>query len=213
MLHVCHSHEVRRVKACVPLLLSSGRIDMMDPVIRKTRQAWNEPGHAHYLTHSCYRRLPLLARDPARRWVLDALRRTRDRLDVALWAYVIMPEHVHVLLHPRAANYEMRQILVALKQPVAKAARRWLTEHGARRWLDQLTVTYPSRRVFRFWQPGGGFDRNIFRDKTIPAIVDYIHANPVRRGLVTKPTDWLWSSARFWEGFSDVPLPMDDPLE
>lgn len=44
------------------------------------------------------------------------------------------------------------------------------------------------------------------------AIVDYIHANPVRRGLVEQSTDWQWSSARFWEGRSDVPLRMDDPL-
>jgi putative transposase len=184
----------------------------MDPQIRKTRRAWNELGHAHYLTYSCYQRLPLLSRDRVRRWVVAALQRTRQELDVALWAYVIMPEHVHVLLHPRAADYEMRKILVALKQPVAKAARRWLVEHGAQRWLERLTVTYPSREVFRFWQSGGGFDHNVFREKTVPAIVEYIHANPVRRGLVQDPTDWPWSSARFWEGYSDVPLRMDGPF-
>ena len=73
-------------------------------------------------------------------------------------------------------------------------------------------MTYPSRRVFRFWQPGGGFDHNVFREKTLPAIIEYIHANPVRRGLVAQPTDWAWSSARFWEGSADVPLRMDDPF-
>lgn len=123
-----------------------------------------------------------------------------------------MPEHVHVLLHPRAADYEMRRILVMLKQPVAKAARVWLEEHQQRDWLERLTVVYPSRRVFRFWQPGGGFDHNVFREKTVPAIMDYIHANPVRRGLVQRPTDWEWSSARFWDRWSDVMLRMDDPL-
>ncbi|MCH8806946.1 MAG: transposase, partial [Planctomycetes bacterium] len=133
----------------------------MKPLIRKTRRSWNEPGHAHFLTYSCPRRLPLLARDRVRPWVLDALRRTREELDVALWAYVIMPEYVHVLLHPRAARYEMRRILVTLKQPVAKAARIWLEEHQDRDWLERLTVVYPSRRVFRFWQPGGGFDHNV----------------------------------------------------
>ena len=185
----------------------------MKPLIRKTRRAWNEPGHAHYLTYSCYRRLPLLSRDRAREWVVDALQRAREDLDVALWAYVIMPEHVHVLVHPRAAHCEMRRILVALKQPVAKAARHWLQEHGRQAWLERLTVVYPSRRVFRFWQPGGGFDHNVFREQTVPAIVDYIHANPVRRGLVEQPADWEWSSAQFWEGCSDVPLRMDDPFE
>ena len=108
----------------------------MKPVLRKTRRAWNEPGHAHYLTYSCYRRLPLLSRNHIRQWVVDALQRTRVELDVALWAYVIMPEHVHVLLHPRARNCEMRRILVLLKQPVAKAARIWLDEHEQRAWHE-----------------------------------------------------------------------------
>jgi putative transposase len=56
------------------------------------------------------------------------MRTVRDRFDVALWAYVIMPEHVHVLLPPRDPGYEMRVILAALKRPVATAARAYLTQ-------------------------------------------------------------------------------------
>ena len=179
---------------------------------RKTRTSWNEPGHGHYLTFSCHRRWPLLAKDRSRAWVIDAMRRARETHEFALWAYVIMPEHVHVLLHPRNADYEMRRILVAIKQPVAKAARQWLVDHGEQQWLDKLTVVYPSRRVFRFWLPGGGYDHNVFHDKTPRAIAEYIHANPVRRGLVRDPREWPWSSARFWDGRSDVPLQMDDPF-
>ena len=181
--------------------------------IRKTRQAWNEPGHAHFLTYSCHRRLPLLSRAQTREWAIAALENTRRAWDVALWAYVIMPEHIHVVIYPRATGYEMRRILVALKRPVADAAREYLIRTGQTRWLDRLTVRYPSRTVFRFWQPGGGYDHNIFREKTVSTVVDYVHANPVRRGLATTPTDWAWSSARFWEGWADVPLVMDQPFE
>lgn len=183
----------------------------MKPVLRKTRRAWNEVGHAHFLTYSCFRRWPLLTRERGRRWVIAALEDARRTLDLALWAYVIMPEHVHVLLHPRGTGYEMRRILVALKQPVAKAARQFLENTGQGTWLERLTVRYPSRQVFRFWQPGGGFDHNIFREKTLAAVMEYMHANPVRRKLVAQPTDWEWSSARFWEGWQDVPIRMDHP--
>ncbi|MCC7290510.1 MAG: hypothetical protein IT449_00450 [Phycisphaerales bacterium] len=179
--------------------------------IRKTREAWNEAGHAHFLTYSCHRRLPLLSRDRTRRWVIDAMDATRRELDVALWAYVIMPEHVHLLTCPRRAGYEMRRILAALERPVAAAAKAFLIQRGAGDWIERLTVQYPTREVFRFWQAGGGFDHNVFREKTAAAVVDYIHANPVRRGLVARPTDWEWSSARFWEGRRDVPLMMDHP--
>ncbi len=184
----------------------------MVPLIRKTRRAWNEPGHAHFLTYLCFRRSPLLTRERTRRWVLGALETTRREHDVALWSYVIMPEHVHALLLPRQPRYEMRGILVSLKRPVSDAARAYLEEIEDDRWMERLSVEYPSRKVFRFWQPGGGFDRNIFREKTVPAVIDYIHANPVRRGLVAQPTDWEWSSARFWEKWPNVLLRMDHPL-
>ncbi len=184
----------------------------MTQLPRKTRRAWNEAGHAHFLTYSCFRRLPLLTRDRTRRWVIDALDHTRRTLNVALWAYVIMPEHVHVLLYPHAGDYDMGRILVGLKRPVSDAARRHLEGTENDHWLDRLSVEYPSRRVFRFWQPGGGFDHNIFWEKTVAAVIDYIHMNPVRRRLVADPQDWMWSSARFWAGRGDVPIGMDDPF-
>ena len=185
----------------------------MEPVPRKSRQAWNEPGQAHFLTFSCVHRWPLLNRERTCRWVIAALESARRSLELALWAYVIMPEHVHVLLCPRRPNYQMRRILVALKQPVAKAARQHLEVTGQRAWLERLTVRYPSRHVFRFWQPGGGYDENVFRDKTWAAVMEYIHANPVRRELAAQATDWEWSSARFWEGRADVPIQMDHPYD
>lgn len=68
----------------VPLLLSNGCI--MNPLPRKARRGWNEAGHAHFLTYSCFRRPPLLTRDRTRQWVGEALEATRRELDVALWA-------------------------------------------------------------------------------------------------------------------------------
>lgn len=182
------------------------------PVFRKTRRAWDEPGHAHFLTYSCFGRLPLLSKDRTRRWAIDAMARMRREQDVALWAYVVMPEHVHLLVCPNRPDYEMRRILAGLKRPVADAAKQHLAEIGATRWIERLTVRYPSRIVFRFWESGGGFDHNIFRERTVPAVIDYIHANPVRRELVARVTDWEWSSARFRDGRRDVPLGMDEPF-
>jgi putative transposase len=179
----------------------------------KTRSAWNEPGHAHFLTYSCYQRLPLLTRDRTRHWIIEALENVRQCMDVALWAFVIMPEHVHVVLHPRRDQYEMKHILAALKRPVAVKARNFLLSINNLDWLNRLTVSYPSRRVFRFWQPGGGHDHNIFRTRTVSSVIDYVHANPVRRGLVNHPEDWVWSSARFWGGSDDVLLAMDHPRD
>lgn len=176
---------------------------------RKSRRTINEPGHAHFLTFSCRKRWPLLSKDRSRQWVIDALSRLRDKRNVAIWAYVIMPEHVHLLLLPRDRVYEMRPILAGLKAPVSRAAKAFLQQTSDDVWLRRLTVRHGDRETFRFWQPGGGYDENIWKEKTVEQVIAYIHANPVRRGLVERPTDWRWSSAQAHVGFEDVPLRID----
>ena len=176
---------------------------------RKKRRAINEPEHAHFLTFSCWKRWPLLSKDRSREWVIEAMAQLRESQNVAIWAYVIMPEHVHLLVLPRQRNYEMRRILAALKAPVSRAARRFLQQMNNQHWLRRLTTTHGKRETFRFWQPGGGYDGNVWNERTIQQVIDYIHANPVRRGLVTRPTDWKWSSAQAHAGDVDVPLQLD----
>jgi putative transposase len=75
--------------------------------------------------------------------------------------------------------------------------------------LDQLTIEErPGKHCFRFRQEGPGFDRNLFSPAAIAASIDYIHLNPVKRGLCEKAIDFKWSSARFHlAGITDVRLP------
>ena len=73
----------------------------------------------------------------------------------------------------------------------------------------------PGRRVLRYWHEGPGFDRNLFTVKAVQASIDYIHNNPVQRGLCQKTGDWGWSSARFYESDAshvDPLLPRITPL-
>jgi putative transposase len=181
----------------------------MSSLHRERVRSYNIPGHAHELTFSCFHRLPLLSRDRTRQWFLDALGKAREKLNLLLWAYVVMPEHVHLLLYPNEPNYEMRLIRTALKVPVTRPALAWLREN-APEFLDRLRDEQPNGKVsYRFWQRGGGYDRNVTDPLALRNMIDYIHMNPVRRGLVARPTDWPWSSARFYAGENDVLLPMD----
>jgi putative transposase len=61
--------------------------------LRKRRRRFNDPGHAHALTFSCYRRQAFLARDGSRQWLIDAIDRARRKHSFHVRAYVIMPEH------------------------------------------------------------------------------------------------------------------------
>ena len=176
------------------------------PRKRKTCRRYNVPGDAHALTFSCFQRRPFLSRDRSRVWLVDALATARERHAFDLWAYVIMPEHVHLLIFPREDVYSIADILLDIKRPVARQALRYVREH-APGFLDRMKDEQPNGSVrHRFWQRGGGYDRNLARTQIVHDTLAYIHANPVRRGLVESPVAWRWSSAGFYQGEQDVPL-------
>lgn len=77
---------------------------------------------------------------------------------------------------------------------------------AAKRYGEHLIATAPhiyrsdcigtgDKKRFRFWQAGGGFDRNLWNAKAIHSSIDYIEANPVRAGRVAAPEEWQWSFA------------------
>lgn len=172
---------------------------------QRRRQTFNVPGDAHELTFSCYRRFPFLSAERTCLWLADAINEARSAHDFALWAFVFMPEHVHLIVYPRWPSHSIEDIRQRIKEPVGRKAIRYLQEHASA-WLPRITRQRGKRIERLFWQSGGGFDRNIMQPKTLLAMIDYIHLNPVRRGLVTRARDWRWTSARWFEGASDLPL-------
>jgi putative transposase len=168
---------------------------------RPRRRHYDEPRHAHGLTFSCYRRYPFLKAERTCLWLSEAIGAARRRLGFALWAYVFMPDHLHLIVAPCGldAEVEIPRILRAVKEPVGRQAARFLLR-TAPEWLDRIAERRGRRVEYHFWQSGGGYDRNIIAPRTLLAMIDYIHLNPVRRGLAERPGDWPWSSAPWFEG-------------
>lgn len=174
------------------------------------RRGFNEPGHAHELTFSCYRGYRFLKAERTCSWLAQAIERARTKHNFALWAFVFMPEHVHVIIQPRQPDHAVSAILQSIKQPVGQRAIRFLGAN-APHWLPRITRQRGGTRERLFWQSGGGYDRNIDEPRTLMAMLDYLHLNPVRRGLVERPTDWRWSSAGWYSGAPTVDL-IPDPI-
>jgi putative transposase len=164
---------------------------------RKTIRHFNKPGHIHFLTFSCYQRLPFFKSDRTKEWLVEAIAKAIDKHKFALSAYVIMPEHAHLLIQPQTLNYDIAAILKGIKQPVARKAKRFLEEENPV-WLKKLMVKSGNREVFRFWQAGPGYDRNIRDERELLEKIRYIHNNPVKNGLAATPDDWVWSSASWY---------------
>jgi len=183
----------------------------MDWRIRSQRRpAWNESGHAHELTFTCHHRHHFFAADRTCEWLAEAIDQARRRWQFALWAYVFMPEHVHLVICPRREEYDIPSLLKAIKEPVGRRAVRYL-EQNSPEWLPRITVRRGGREERRFWQAGGGYDRNVTEVTTLLAMIDYIHNNPVRRGLVAEASAWKWSSASWYERATGTFL-VPDPI-
>jgi putative transposase len=142
-----------------------------------------------------------------RGFLAEALAQAKEKFSFDLWTYVFMPEHVHLLIRPRNPEYSISDILRAVKHPVGRRAVLHLRRRDPKglRWL----ATGNKAKPYRFWMPGGGYDRNLMIEPTLRGVVEYIHANPVRRGLVERPTEWVWSSAGEWAGMRKGPVEVD----
>ena len=173
----------------------------------KKCKRYNFANHAHELTFSCYRNQSLLSSKRACEWLVEVIKDARVKYDFSVWAYVLMPTHVHLLIKPNSKDYSISRILSAIKRPVAVKAISYLKQNSSPT-LNSLTVPGKQNR-YRFWQKGGGYDRNITSVDTLIQTVKYIHANPVRKRLVERPQDWYYSSVREWLGIGKGSLDID----
>jgi putative transposase len=185
-------------------------LKMPDTPHRKHAHHFDVPGHAHLLTFSCYHRLPLLNDDGRRALLSDCINRGSESHGFGLIAFVYMPEHLHLLVYPTSEHCTVQTILYAVKKPFSSRFKRLLAESNDP-LMDRLTILErPGKIAFRFWQEGPGHDRNLLTTENCVKAAEYMHNNPVRRGLCRSPDDWKWSSWKFYhqpERYPDPGLP------
>jgi putative transposase len=125
----------------------------------------------HFITFSCFHRLPFLEAPATKETFEFVLEQTRARHQARVYAYVLMPEHVHLLINEPPLIL-LAQFLKALKQITSRKLR------GNRP---------------QFWQDRY-FDSNIRGETARSEVIRYIHRNPVKRGLVASPKQYQWST-------------------
>ena len=152
-------------------------------------------GHLHFITFSCYRRLPLLKSARARDLFVRELARVRKQLGFGLIGYVVMPEHVHLLMsEPPRGTPSM--VLHDLKLRTSRRLRQ--RRRHPPRGQRELPFEEPQHPLRAFWQ-ARFYDFNVFTEKKKKEKLEYMHGNPVTRGLVSHPKDWPWSS---WSNYA-----------
>ena len=128
----------------------------------------------YHLRTSTVNRAPLLADCRCQQVVLEGLTHTAAALDFCILAYVVMPDHVHMVLQPRGA-YNISAFMASFKKHSSRKLNRRLGRKGP------------------FWRREF-FDHMLRSDEHLHQLIDYIHDNPVRRGLAPSAAEWRFSS-------------------
>ena len=161
-------------------------------------------GHLHFITFTCYRRLPLLRSIRARNAFVQILGETRDRYGFSLVGYVGMPEHIHLLIGEPAKGTPSTVIQV-LKQRVSRRLRP-----KKRKPAGQFSLAFAEGddALPRFWQRRF-YDFNVWSLKKRVEKSHYMHMNPWKRKLVDHPRDWPWSSFSFYSNLKSGLIRLD----
>jgi putative transposase len=172
---------------------------MPESIFKRMRRIDN--GSIRYCTFSCYRRLQLFGNDAIKDAFVEQLGAAQAKFGCELIAWVVMPEHVHMLVRPVPWESVLAPVLAWTKSCFAqRVIARWRTLNA-----PVLRRIVSPQGDCRFWERGGGHDRNIITEEELLEKLGYIHFNPVKRGLVRDPREWKWSSQMAYCG---IPHPL-----
>jgi REP element-mobilizing transposase RayT len=162
----------------------------------------------HYLTSVAHNRLPIFKTTKLKELMCEALKEARNSGSLLIFAYVVMPDHVHALIGSQRKPSEVLQyvngisghrIIEYLKESRLEACLAKLRQaNGPREFKHSLWDHHPNLKL-------------ITTENGLIEKANYIHQNPVRAGLVERAEDYRWSSIRCWQRkpLDDEPLLVD----
>jgi putative transposase len=155
---------------------------------------FQETNHSHFVTFSCWHRRRYFKSDDLYSLFVQGLEAARTRFNFRLYGYVVMPEHVHLLLS-EPTKQKLADAIHYLKLSFAKRARG---PHSASAQVSvQRTDANLGHTSTSFWEKRY-HDRNVRDYHEFGVKLRYLHNNPVKRGLVESPEEWPWSSYRHY---------------
>jgi REP element-mobilizing transposase RayT len=169
------------------------------------------PAHLYFLTTSTAERRRLFERDAMRRLVVDALDCMRLRGRFKLYAFIVMPNHLHGILQCSAED-PLADVVRDLKKHIADRIVRHYEAEDDQRVLGLLAslADRSSRVRYKVWEDGYNA-KDVFSPEFLRQKMTYLHNNPCQDhwSLVERPEDYVWSSARFYLLEQRAVIPID----
>jgi REP element-mobilizing transposase RayT len=162
----------------------------------------------HNITSVTHNRLPVFKTTKLKEVMCDALKEARTSWDLLIFAYVIMPDHLHALI---GSHLKPSKVLRYVNGISGHRIIEHLKESGSEASLAKLQQeTRPREYKYSLWDHHPNL-KLITTENGLMEKANYIHLNPVRAGLVERAEDYRFSSVRCWQRkpLEDEPLLMD----
>ncbi|HKV39682.1 MAG TPA: transposase [Blastocatellia bacterium] len=161
----------------------------------------NLPGALHFVTSAVAHRRPIFTRDKSCQTLIDVLSELRPEWPFRLIAYVLMPDHFHLIVNPRDGR--IRELTAKLK---GVASRRIISLYPEDAFEVRADET--GRQIRELWQQSFK-DIPLWSDWMIWQKINYIHANPLKARMVSSAADYRWSSFRSFYLADHNPIQVD----
>ncbi len=173
------------------------------------------PDHLYFVTTSAVNRAPLFQRDVIKRILVDSLNFMRVSGWIRLYCFVIMPNHIHIMVQ-FISDHKLADVVREFKKHTARQVIRQYQAEENQVVLNFLKAagTRAGGQDFKVWE--SGYDaRNVFSVDFLRQKLEYIHSNPCQPqwSLVDEPQDYVWSSARFYMLDAPAVIAVDDVRE
>tara|TARA_R110002111_G_scaffold261826_2_gene335796 strand:+ start:6938 stop:7450 length:513 start_codon:yes stop_codon:yes gene_type:complete len=165
------------------------------------RRIYDEKRYVHFITFSCYGNRQHLNRDEAKRRLLGSLNEALKRHNAICVGFVIMPDHVHTLIWFHEVG-KLSDFMRDWKRSSSRSIKLFLESQ------DEYKNSFPAEDPI--WQKRY-YSFEIESEFKLEAKLTYIHMNPVKKGIVSRISDWPWSSARHYELSKSVGVPIGWP--
>jgi len=161
----------------------------------------------HFVTFQIVKWIDIFTRKVYRDIVIDSLRFCQQNKDLEIYAFVVMSNHLHLLL--KSGRSELSNTIKEIKSFTAKEILKAInTESESRReWMLNLfefsAKQHKRNEKYQVWTHENHAEL-VYSNQFMDSKINYIHENPVRAGLVENPEEYLYSSARNYAGLDGL---------
>ncbi len=169
----------------------------------------------YYLTFTIIGWADIFTRPQCREMIIDSLIHCKTSKGLVLYAYVIMSNHIHLIARTKETYEGISVFIRDFKKFTARQLINWILSskiESRREWMFSLFNSYGQKNanneIFQIWKRDNR-PMQILTPKFAKQKLDYIHMNPVKAGIVDKPEEYLYSSARNYSNRKDFVIDVE----